>query len=65
MIDTLSLLLAHFALAIVAWKLLLNPYLNEEPTQSGRHFKPVLPKKPMKRRAGVEMGEQRPGSDRA
>jgi hypothetical protein len=65
MIDTLSLLLAHFLLGIVGWKLLVHPYLNEEPVQSGRHFKPVLPKKPMKRRAGVEMGEQRPGSDRA
>jgi hypothetical protein len=65
MIDTLSLLLAHFLLGIVAWKLLVHPYLNEEPTQSGRHFKPILPKKPMKRRAGVETGEQRPGSDRA
>lgn len=65
MIDTLSLLLAHFLLGIVAWKLLVHPYLNEEPQQSGRHFKPILPKKPMKRRAGVETGEYRPGSDRA
>lgn len=65
MIDTLSLLLAHFLLGFVAVRLLLHPDLNEEPTASGRHFKPVLPKKPPTRRAGVETGEARPGSHRA
>ncbi|WP_152663871.1 hypothetical protein [Sphingomonas sp. SRS2] len=66
MIDTLSLLLAHFLLGFVAIKLLLHPDLNEEPTQSGRHFKQVLPKKQQaKKRAGVETGESRPGSNRA
>jgi len=65
MIDTLSLLLAHFLLGFVAIKLLIHPDLNEEPIHSGRHFKPVLPKKPSARRAGVETGETRPGSDRA
>lgn len=67
MIDTLSLLLAHFLLAFVAIKALMHPDLNEEPVQSGRHFKPVLPKKQSTtgRRAGVETGEARPGSPRA
>lgn len=66
MIDTLSLLLAHFLLAFVAVKLLLHPDLNEEPIQSGRHFKQVLPKKQQPpKRAGVETGETRPGSTRA
>lgn len=66
MIDTLSLLLAHFLLGFVALKLLVHPYLNEEPiTSDRRHFKTVLPKKPARRRAGVETGETRPGSHRA
>ncbi|ARR52056.1 hypothetical protein [Rhizorhabdus wittichii] len=65
MIDTLSLMLAHFLIAFVAVRLLLHPDLNEEPTASGRHFKPVLPKKQPVRRAGVETGEARPGADRA
>nr|WP_047167997.1 hypothetical protein [Sphingomonas sp. Y57] len=65
MIDTLSLLLAHFLIGFVALKLLLHPDLNEEPSPTGRHFKPVLPKKPPTRRAGVETGESRPGSNRA
>ena len=66
MIDTLSLLLAHFLLGFVAIRMLLHPDLNEEPTPSGRHFKNLLPKKlqPPKR-AGVETGENRPGSNRA
>ncbi|MES2494780.1 MAG: hypothetical protein V4618_01580 [Pseudomonadota bacterium] len=67
MIDTLSLLLAHFLLAFVAVKVLIHPDVNEEPLQSGRHFKPILPKKPPAsgRRAGVETGEPRPGAPRA
>jgi len=66
MIDTLSLLLAHFLLGFVGVKLLLHPDLNEEPIQSGRHFKQVLPtKQRLKKRAGVETGESRPGSNRA
>lgn len=65
MIDTLSLLLAHFLLGFVAVRVLMHPDLNAEPIQSGRHFKPVLPKKQPVRRAGVETGEARPGSTRA
>ncbi|WP_340314086.1 hypothetical protein [Rhizorhabdus argentea] len=65
MIDTLSLLLAHFLLGFVALKMLVHPHLNEEPNETGRHFKPVLPKKQTPRRAGVETGETRPGSNRA
>lgn len=65
MIDTLSLLLAHFLLGFVTFRMILNPDLNSEPIQSGRHFKPVLPKKQQARRAGVETGEARPGSNRA
>ncbi|PCE44092.1 hypothetical protein [Rhizorhabdus dicambivorans] len=67
MIDTLSLLLAHFLLGFVAIRMLQHPDLNEEPIGSGRHFKPVLPKKQEQqpRRAGVETGEARPGSNRA
>ena len=66
MIDTLSLLLAHFLLGFVAIRLMLHPDLNVEPTQSGRHFKQVLPKKKQPpKRAGVETGEARPGSSRA
>jgi hypothetical protein len=65
MIDTFSLMVAHFLLAFVAVKLLMHPDLNEEPIQSGRHFKTLLPKKQAVRRAGVETGEARPGSDRA
>jgi len=61
MIDTLSLLLAHMLLGFVALRMFVNPDLNVEPIQSGRHFKQVLPKKPTKR-AGVETGEARPGS---
>jgi hypothetical protein len=64
MIDTLSLLLAHFLLGFVAIRMLNNPYLNEEPSPTGRHFKPILPKK-QPGRAGVETGEARPGSNRA
>lgn len=66
MIDTLSLLLAHFLLGFVAIRLVLHPDLNVEPIQSGRHFKQVLPKKQQPpKRAGVETGETRPGSTRA
>lgn len=65
MIDTLSLLLAHFLLGFVTFRLIMNPDLNVEPIQSGRHFKPILPKKQPPRRAGVETGETRPGSNRA
>ena len=66
MIDTLSLLLAHFLLGFVAIRMLLHPDLNEEPVRSGRHFKQILPKKQQPpRRAGVETGESRPGSSRA
>ncbi len=66
MIDTLSLLLAHALLAFVAIRMLLHPDLNEEPLQSGRHFKQVLPKKKQPpKRAGVETGEARPSSNRA
>jgi len=66
MIDTLSLLLAHFLLGFVAIRLMLSPDLNEEPIHSGRHFKSLLPKKQQPpRRAGVETGETRPGSNRA
>lgn len=65
MIDTLSLLLAHFLLGFVALRMFNSPYLNEEPTGTGRNFKPVLPKKQPTRRAGVETGEARPGSNRA
>lgn len=65
MIDTLSLLLAHFLLGFVALKMLVHPHLNEEPNETGRHFKTVLPKKQAPRRAGVETGEARPGSNRA
>lgn len=65
MIDTLSIMLAHFLLAFVAVRLFNSPYLNEEPNASGRHFKPILPKKQAPRRAGVETGETRPGSNRA
>lgn len=65
MIDTLSILLAHFMLGFVAIRLIASPYLNEEPASSGRHFKPILPKKQAPRRAGVETGESRPGSNRA
>ena len=62
MIDTLSLLMAHFLLAFVTYKVLMHPYLNEEPAQSGRLFKPVLPKK-RTGRAGVETGQLRPGDE--
>lgn len=65
MIDTLSLLLAHFLLGFVAVRMMMNPDLNEEPIGSGRQFKPILPKKQAPRRAGVETGESRPGSNRA
>lgn len=67
MIDTLSILLAHFLLIFVAVRIFINPDLNEEPISSGRHFKPILPKKQQQppRRAGVETGESRPGSNRA
>jgi hypothetical protein len=66
MIDTLSLLLAHFLLAFVGIKMIMNPDLNEEPTQSGRHFKNILPKKQQPpKRAGVETGGDGPGFDRA
>lgn len=62
MIDTLSLLVAHFLLGFVAFRALMHPYLNEEPTPSGRLFKPVLPKK-RTGRAGVETGKLRPGDE--
>jgi len=63
MIDTLSLLLAHFMLGFVALRLFSHPDLNQEPVQSGRHFKSILPQKAkLKKRAGVETGESRPGS---
>ena len=65
MIDTLSLLLAHFLLGFVAYRMFVHPHLNEEPIESGRHFKQVLPKKRPPKRAGVETGETRPGSTRA
>lgn len=66
MIDTLSLLLAHFLLGFVAIKLVMHPDLNVEPIQSGRHFKQILPKKQeLRKRAGVETGEAKPGSNRA
>lgn len=65
MIDTLSLLLAHCLLGFVAVKMLVHPDLNEEPIDSGRHFKQVLPRKQRRGRAGVETGETRPGSSRA
>ena len=65
MIDTFSLLLAHFLLGFVAIKMLLHPDLNAEPTATGRHFKNILPKKQPPRRAGVETGESQPGSSRA
>lgn len=66
MIDTLSLLLAHFLLAFVGIRMIMNPDLNEEPVQSGRHFKNILPKKQQPaRRAGVESGGDGPGFDRA
>ncbi len=66
MIDTLSLLLAHFLLGFVAIRMIMNPDLNEEPLQSGRHFKNILPKKAQPpKRAGVETGGDRPGFDRA
>lgn len=65
MIDTLSILLAHFLLGFVAIRMLNNPDLNEEPIGSGRHFKSILPKKQGPKRAGVETGEARPGSNRA
>jgi len=65
MIDTLSLLLAHCLLGIVAVKMLVHPHLNEEPIDSGRHFKQVLPRNQPRGRAGVETGEARPGSSRA
>lgn len=66
MIDTLSLLLAHFLLGFAAIRMLLHPDLNQEPVASGRHFKNVLPKKQQPpKRAGVETGEARPGSQRA
>ncbi len=44
MIDTLSLLLAHFLLGFVAIRMFMHPDLNEEPIESGRHFKNILPK---------------------
>ena len=63
MIDTLSLLLAHFMLGFVALRMFTHPDLNQEPVQSGRHFKSILPPKAkLKKRAGVETGESRPGS---
>lgn len=63
MIDTLSLLLSHFLLGFVAVRMFLHPDLNQEPNASGRQFKPILPSKAkLKRRAGVETGESRPGS---
>lgn len=65
MIDTLSLLLAHLLLGFVAIKLMLRPDVNEEPVRSGRHFKQLLPKKQQRKRAGVETGEAKPGSNRA
>ena len=65
MIDTFSLLLAHFLLGFVAIRMLLHSDLNVEPTASGRHFKNILPKKQPPRRAGVETGESQPGSSRA
>jgi hypothetical protein len=66
MIDTLSLLLAHFLLGFVAIRMLLHPDLNEEPAQSGRHFKNILPRKAQPpKRAGVETGVDGSGFDRA
>ncbi len=66
MIDTLSLLLAHFLLAFVGIKMLVHPDLNEEPIQTGRHFKNILPKKTQPpKRAGVETGGDGSGFDRA
>ena len=66
MIDTLSLLLAHFLLGYVAFRMFSHPDLNEEPTQSGRHFKNILPKKAQPpKRAGVETSGDGPGFDRA
>jgi hypothetical protein len=66
MIDTLSLLLAHFLLGFVALRMFNHPDLNQEPTGTGRSFKPILAKKQQPaRRAGVETGETRPGSNRA
>lgn len=65
MIDTFSIMLAHFLLIFVTIRLIMNPDLNEEPISSGRLFKPVLPKKQPPKRAGVETGESRPGSNRA
>lgn len=62
MIDTLSLLLAHFLLGFVAVRMFIHPDLNQEPIQSGRHFKQILPKKESPKRAGVETGEARPGA---
>jgi len=62
MIDTLSLLLAHFLLGFVAISMFNHPDLNQEPIQSGRHFKQILPKKQPAKRAGVETGEAKPRS---
>ena len=65
MIDTFSLLLSHVMMGFVFYRMLITPDLNEEPITSGRSFKPILPKKQQPRRAGVETGEARPGSNRA
>ena len=66
MIDTLSLLLAHFLLGFVAIRMLVHPDLNEEPISGGRHFKNLLPKKlQASRRAGVETSGDGTGFDRA
>lgn len=43
-IDTLSLLLSHFLMLFVMFKVVNRPELNAEPTDSGRHFKAVGPR---------------------
>jgi hypothetical protein len=44
MIDTLSLLISHFLMLFVMFKVVNKPALNVEPTDSGRHFKAVGPR---------------------
>jgi hypothetical protein len=44
MIDTLSLLLSHFLMLFVIFKVMNNPDLNAEPTPYGRRFKTVGPR---------------------
>ena len=44
MIDTLSLLLAHFLMGFIAIRVMMSDDINVEPIQTGRQFKTVGPR---------------------